>query len=129
MINSRHPVNSDVRRAEMKELNPYASPTADRQRHLTSRTLLRRVRLAAALFIPLAIVSGVLMTVIGMMRSFDAMAKADNVEPSQLAGDISTSLSIGAISVPLGIVAFVIWLWATLRLRKIERSATAGSMD
>ncbi|WP_404308967.1 MotA/TolQ/ExbB proton channel family protein [Neorhodopirellula lusitana] len=113
----------------MKDSNPYSTPTTDRERDLTDRTSLRRVRLVTALIVPLALAGGVFMTVIGMMRSFDALAKAESVEPSQLAGDISTSLSVGAVSVPVAIVAFAIWLWATLKLRKVERSATIELTD
>ncbi|TWT72665.1 MotA/TolQ/ExbB proton channel family protein [Crateriforma conspicua] len=113
----------------MKDTSPYFTPPSGHKQDLTDGALLRRVRLVTALIIPLAIVGGVFMTVIGMMRSFDALAKAESVEPSQLAGDISTSLSIGAISIPIAIVAFAIWLWATLRLRKIERAATNGLIE
>jgi hypothetical protein len=72
---------------------------------VTNITLLRRVRLATALTVPLAI-GGVLMTLIGMMRTFDMTADGDSVEPIQLAGDISISLIIGTISFPIAIVAF-----------------------
>jgi hypothetical protein len=113
----------------MADSNPYSSPTAGRQQTSTNGAILRRVRLASALVIPLAIVSGVLMAVIGMMRSFDSLAKTDSVEPSQLAGDISTSLSIGAISIPIAIAAFAIWLWATLVLRKRDRATTNGPIN
>ena len=118
-----------VRRTEMKDSAPYSTPTADHQIDPADGTLLRRIRLVTALIIPLAIVGGVLMTVTGMMRSFDALAKTESVEPSQLAGDITRSLSIGAISVPIAIVAFAVWLWTTFKLRKIERAATIGSID
>ena len=56
---------------------------------------------------------------------FQCTCYSESVEPSQLAGNIRTSLSTGAISVPIAIVAFAIWLWATLKLRKIDHSATA----
>ncbi len=72
---------------------------------LTDGVLLRRVRLAAAISIPLAILGGVLLTVIGMMRSFESLATEEGVERSQLAGDIALSLSIGVIAVPIAIVA------------------------
>ena len=107
--------------------NPYSSPIANAHHDLDNGTLLRRIRFASGLIAPLAMVGGVVLTVIGMMRSFDALTKSENVEPSQLAGDISTSLSIGSISVPLAIVAFAVWIWATLKLRKINRSATVTS--
>ena len=112
----------------MKDTNPYSSPTTARRPDAPNVTLLRRVRLATALTVPLAI-GGVLITVIGMMRTLDATADGDSVEPSQLAGDISTSLIIGTISFPIAIVAFAIWLWATIKLRKLKRSAMIGSAD
>lgn len=120
---------SAVRRTEVMHSNPYSSPTADASRDLGDGTLLRRIRFASGFVAPLAIGGGVLLTVIGMMRSFDALAKSENVEPSQLAGDISTSLSINAISVPVAIVASAVWIWATLKLRKIKRSAAVRSAE
>ncbi|WP_390620582.1 MotA/TolQ/ExbB proton channel family protein [Neorhodopirellula pilleata] len=107
--------------------NPYSSPTANAHHDLDRGLLLRRIRFASGLIAPLAIVSGVVLTVIGIMRSFDALAKSENVDPSQLGGDISTSLSIGSISIPVAIVACAVWIWATLKLRKIKRSAAVAS--
>lgn len=104
--------------------NPYSSPAANAHHDLDSGTLLHRIRFASGLIAPLAIVGGVVLTVIGMMRSFDALAKSENVDPSLLAGDISTSLFIGSISFPVALVASAVWIWATLKLRKIKRSAT-----
>jgi biopolymer transport protein ExbB/TolQ len=102
-------------------MNPYASPsTAVREANSDSRRL-RNVRSAAGWTILLAILCGMMFTVIGMIRSFNTLATAENVRPDQLASDISTSLLIGSIAIPIAIVAFIVRILVSIRLRHVRR--------
>jgi biopolymer transport protein ExbB/TolQ len=104
-----------------QEMNPYASPsTAVREGNSDSRRL-RSIRSAAGWTILLALLCGIMFTVIGMIRSFNTLATADNVRPVQLANDIAMSLLIGSIAIPIAVVAFIVRIWASIRLRHVRR--------
>jgi biopolymer transport protein ExbB/TolQ len=76
--------------------------------------------LVSGIVIPASLLAGVFGTVFGMMRAFSRLAVAENVNPSQLAGDISNALITTLISLPLAGIAFCVWMWATVTLRRIQ---------
>lgn len=113
---------------EMETTNPYSPPNQTARRTLRPR-LLRRIRLAAGLMIPVSLLAGVSGTVVGMIRSFNAMARSEAVEPSQLSADISRSLSVGMVSIPIAIAAIVVWLWATVAIRRSPDNTSTALAD
>ena len=59
-------------------------------------------------------------------RAFSRLAVAENVKPSQLAGDISNALSTTLISLPVAGIAFCVWMWATVTLWQIRTLDPTG---
>jgi len=103
---------------EMTAPNPYESPTPLSDAHGDSVTGFRRLRLISGVVILLAMVTGAMGTVIGMMFAFSELGEGKSVDVNQLAGHISSSLTFGMFAIFVAIVAFGFWLWATLRLRR-----------
>jgi biopolymer transport protein ExbB/TolQ len=104
----------------MSEPNPYATPSAAIAPGKSSDVRLRRIRLVSGIVIPISLLAGVFGTVFGMMRAFSRLAVAENVKPSQLAGDISNALITTLISLPVAGIAFCVWMWATVTLRQVR---------
>jgi biopolymer transport protein ExbB/TolQ len=117
----------NVRRINMSEPNPYASSAAAIAPRESSDMRLRRIRLVSGIIIPVSLLAGVFGTVFGMMRAFRRLAVAENVNPSQLAGDISNALMITVISLPVAGIAFCVWMWATVTLRRIRALDPTGT--
>lgn len=83
---------------------------------------LRRVRAISVIIIPVSLIAGVFSTVVGMTRAFSTLAEAESVDPSQLASDISNSLLVGVIAIPIAGIAFCVWIWTIVKLRRIGSS-------
>lgn len=113
----------------MSEPNPYATPAAAIAPSESSEVRLRRVRLVSGIVIPVSLLAGVFGTIIGMMRAFSRLAVTENGNPSQLAGDISNALITTLISLPLAGIAFCVWMWATVTLRRIQTSDPTRIQD
>lgn len=69
---------------------------------------------------------GLLGTVMGMVQAFAKLAAATNVEPTQLAGDISFALYTTAIGLTIAIPLIVCMSAINVRIRKMEDSVGAG---
>jgi biopolymer transport protein ExbB/TolQ len=67
-----------------------------------------------------------------MMRAFNRLAVAGSANPSQLAGDISDALMITVFSLPVAGIAFCVWIWVTVMLRRkrsLELKSTQHSQS
>jgi biopolymer transport protein ExbB/TolQ len=109
----------------MQNVNPYAAPISPARDFASSERRWRRTRLVSGIIVVVALMAGVMFTVIGMVRAFNTLAASEDVDPNQLAEDISTSLSIGVITVPVAVVAFSVCILATVKIWRI-RAAVAG---
>jgi hypothetical protein len=125
-VNDRRPVILAVRRVNMSERNPYATPSAAIAPSKSSVVRFHRIRLVSGIAIPVSLLAGVFGTVFGIMRAFSRLAVAENVKPSQLAGDISNALITTLISLPVAGIAFCLWMWATVTLRQIRTLDPTG---
>lgn len=69
---------------------------------------------------------GLLGTVLGMMGAFGKLATAENVQPDQLAGDISLALITTAGGLAIAIPLVISMASINVRIRKMEDLAISG---
>jgi biopolymer transport protein ExbB/TolQ len=79
-----------------------------------------RTRSLSGLIILVALLTGVMFTVVGMNRTFNAIAASETVNPDQLSQHISTSLSILMITTPVAVCAFIVWIVATMKIWRLR---------
>jgi hypothetical protein len=114
---------------KMSDANPYATPTTATAHRGSSGMRLRRIRFVSGVLIPVSILSGLFGPVLCMIRAFGRLAETEDVSPSQLAGDISNSLIIGAAAIPVAGLAFLVWIWATVQVRRTRDSEPLCSLS
>jgi biopolymer transport protein ExbB/TolQ len=114
----------------MSDPNPYAPPNIAAEHRQSSNIRLRRIRWVSGAIIPVALVAGVLRTVYRIIYVFHLLAQAQKiVNPRQVAGDISDAIMEGAIAIPVAGIAFCVWMWATVRLRRMRTLETTERPD
>lgn len=76
------------------------------------------ISLAAMILFALLGFSG---TIIGMIRAFGALEKSGSADPSVLAGDISRTLMVGMMTLPLIALAALIFLVSVIRCLSLPK--------
>ncbi|HAA68952.1 MAG TPA: MotA/TolQ/ExbB proton channel family protein [Planctomycetaceae bacterium] len=69
---------------------------------------------------------GLLGTVVGMMGAFRTLATNENVDPTQLAGDINVALRTTACGLAIAIPLIVMMSSVNIRIRKMEDLVSSG---
>lgn len=111
---------SVVRQESMEDPNPY-SPTSSQTLDSTSPSVhLIRLRFWCGVAIPVSLVVGILLTVIGIMLAFHRVAETTSINPGQLARDIRNSLAYSAIGILGSTLAIAVRLCASALLRRKE---------
>ncbi|MCC9642261.1 hypothetical protein LOC71_08240 [Rhodopirellula sp. JC740] len=57
------------------------------------------------------------------------MSQSEAVDPSQLSADISRSLPVSMFSIPIAIAAIIVWLSATVALRRLSDTTSTAIAD
>lgn len=85
----------------------------------------RILKTIAALTVLTCVVVSTIGTVVGMMRSFEAMSREQTVAATKMSDSIGSLLNINLILMPIAVIASVVWFACWRRLRpkfRIEQS-------